>query len=163
MTIHKEQFIVQDLCESRGGRPRLSVLTSLLVSMPVDVKLEPCLELVSACPQYVNRYPRTLSNTAAAGTIKHKHCRQRVFVGCSKIENNKKEVKRKIDKEFMLLCPLTALLDKNHTQWVTEVFIQCDPEDSAREGKTSSAGNQGAREQGKRRELIYTTASRVPE
>ena len=29
--------IVQELCESRGGRPRLSVLTSLLVS--VDVKL----------------------------------------------------------------------------------------------------------------------------
>ena len=29
--------IVQELCESRGGRPKLSVLTSLLVS--VDVKL----------------------------------------------------------------------------------------------------------------------------
>ena len=29
--------IVQELCESRGGRPRLSVLTSLLVS--VDVKI----------------------------------------------------------------------------------------------------------------------------
>ena len=29
--------IVQELCESRGGRPGLSVLTSLLVSM--DVKL----------------------------------------------------------------------------------------------------------------------------
>ena len=28
--------IVQELCESRGGRPELSVLTSLLVS--VDVK-----------------------------------------------------------------------------------------------------------------------------
>ena len=31
------KFIVQELCESRGGRPGLSVLTSLLVS--VDVKL----------------------------------------------------------------------------------------------------------------------------
>ena len=31
------QRIVQELCESRGGRPGLSVLTSLLVS--VDVKL----------------------------------------------------------------------------------------------------------------------------
>ena len=31
------QFIVQELCVSRGGRPGLSVLTSLLVS--VDVKL----------------------------------------------------------------------------------------------------------------------------
>ena len=30
-------FIVQELCESRGGRPGLSVLTSLLVS--VDVRL----------------------------------------------------------------------------------------------------------------------------
>ena len=30
-------LIVQELCESRGGRPGLSVLTSLLVS--VDVKL----------------------------------------------------------------------------------------------------------------------------
>ena len=30
-------YIVQELCESRGGRPGLSVLTSLLVS--VDVKL----------------------------------------------------------------------------------------------------------------------------
>ena len=35
----KERYlsdIVQELCESRGGRPGLSVLTSLLVS--VDVK-----------------------------------------------------------------------------------------------------------------------------
>ena len=32
-----ETDIVQELCESRGGRPGLSVLTSLLVS--VDVKL----------------------------------------------------------------------------------------------------------------------------
>ena len=31
-------LIVQDLCESRGSRPGLSVLTSLLVS--VDVKLQ---------------------------------------------------------------------------------------------------------------------------
>jgi len=29
--------VVQELCESRGGRPGLSVLTSLMVS--VDVKL----------------------------------------------------------------------------------------------------------------------------
>ena len=32
-----KKFIVQELCESRGDRPRLSVLTRLLVS--VDVKL----------------------------------------------------------------------------------------------------------------------------
>ena len=39
MTVaHSEsQFIVRELCESRGGRPGLSVLMSLLVS--VDVKL----------------------------------------------------------------------------------------------------------------------------
>ena len=43
MTTEKRNVsvIVQELCESRGGRPGLSVLTSLLVS--VDVKLsEPC-------------------------------------------------------------------------------------------------------------------------
>ena len=33
----KKHNIVQELCGSRGGRPELSVLTSLLVS--VDVKL----------------------------------------------------------------------------------------------------------------------------
>ena len=33
----EERLIVQERCESRGGRPGLSVLTSLLVS--VDVKL----------------------------------------------------------------------------------------------------------------------------
>ena len=32
-----DPFIVQELCGSRGGRPGLSVLTSLLASM--DVKL----------------------------------------------------------------------------------------------------------------------------
>ena len=31
------RLIVQELCESRGGRPELSVLTSLLAS--VDVKI----------------------------------------------------------------------------------------------------------------------------
>ena len=45
-TAHAEKYvrsalckvlIVQELCESRGGRPGLSVLTSLLVS--VDVKI----------------------------------------------------------------------------------------------------------------------------
>ena len=34
---HKKQHIVQELCESQGGRPGLSVLTSLLVS--VDIKI----------------------------------------------------------------------------------------------------------------------------
>ena len=31
------EIIVQELCESRGGRPGLSVLTSLLVSMDVKI------------------------------------------------------------------------------------------------------------------------------
>ncbi len=35
-TAKADAYIVQELCESRGGRPGLSVLTSLLVS--VDVK-----------------------------------------------------------------------------------------------------------------------------
>ena len=30
-----KSFIVQELCERRGGRPGLSVLTSLMVSMDV--------------------------------------------------------------------------------------------------------------------------------
>ena len=29
--------IVQELCESRGGRPELSVLTNLLVSVDVNI------------------------------------------------------------------------------------------------------------------------------
>ena len=35
--LYTKMVIVQELCESRGGRPGLSVLTSLLVS--VDVKI----------------------------------------------------------------------------------------------------------------------------
>ena len=35
--VARETTIVRELCESRGGRPGLSVLTSLLVS--VDVKI----------------------------------------------------------------------------------------------------------------------------
>ena len=35
--VQPAELIVQELCESRGGRPGLSVLTSLLVS--VDVKI----------------------------------------------------------------------------------------------------------------------------
>ena len=37
LTSCNNEVIVQELCESRGGRPGLSVLTSLLVS--VDVKI----------------------------------------------------------------------------------------------------------------------------
>ena len=43
--------IVQELCESRGGRPGLSVLTSLLVSVDVfKAILNHASALVSACP-----------------------------------------------------------------------------------------------------------------
>ena len=40
---------VQELCESRGGRPGLSVLTSLLVSV-VYTEVNHASALVSACP-----------------------------------------------------------------------------------------------------------------
>ena len=36
------KIIFQELCESRGGRPGLSVLTSLLVSVDVQDSIEPC-------------------------------------------------------------------------------------------------------------------------
>ena len=36
VNMYTRHIIVQELCESRGGRPELSVLTNLLVS--VDVK-----------------------------------------------------------------------------------------------------------------------------
>ena len=45
---------------------------------------------------------------------------------------------------FYLLHPLTPLLDKDHTQQVAKVFIQCVSEDNAREGRMSTAENQGA-------------------
>ena len=38
----RKGHIVQELCESRGGRPGLSVLTSLLVSVDVKTFIEPC-------------------------------------------------------------------------------------------------------------------------
>ena len=46
--------------------------------------------------------------------------------------------------EPLLLCPLTPLLDKNHTQWVTEVFIQCVPKDNARREGRPVQSKQGA-------------------
>ena len=51
--------IVQELCESRGGRPELSVLTSLLVSQPSGFRgrkelLNHASALVTTCPSYVN-------------------------------------------------------------------------------------------------------------
>ena len=36
-----EFVIVQELCESRGGRPGLSILTSLMVSVDLS-NVEPC-------------------------------------------------------------------------------------------------------------------------
>ena len=42
--------IVQELCESRGGRPGLSVLTSLLVSVDVKNYLNRASALVTTCP-----------------------------------------------------------------------------------------------------------------
>ena len=45
-----EMVIVQELCESRGGRPGLSVLTSLLVSVDLKLAENHVDALVSACP-----------------------------------------------------------------------------------------------------------------
>ena len=59
--------IVQELCESRGGRPGLSVLTSLMVSVDVIQYWSNhvhALNHVQLVPNnYVNRHPRTLSKT----------------------------------------------------------------------------------------------------
>ena len=45
-----EWGVVQELCEGRGGRPGLSVLMSLLVSVDVKAVLNHASALVSACP-----------------------------------------------------------------------------------------------------------------
>ena len=63
--------LVQELCESRDGRPGLSVLTSLLVS--VDVKnywtvLRHWSQLVPN--NYVNWHLRTLSNTSSSSSTR---------------------------------------------------------------------------------------------
>jgi len=42
--------VVQELCESRGGRPGLSVLTSLLVSVDVKDLLNRASAVVTTCP-----------------------------------------------------------------------------------------------------------------
>ena len=56
-------FIVQELCGGRGGRPRLSVLTSLLVSVDVKQYWTMLTHWCQLVPNnYVNRHPRTLSN-----------------------------------------------------------------------------------------------------
>ena len=43
-------YIVQELCESRGGRPELSVLTSLLVFRGRKELLNHASVLVTTCP-----------------------------------------------------------------------------------------------------------------
>ena len=42
-------LMVQELCESRGGRPGLSVLTSFMVAVDVKAILNYAHALVSAC------------------------------------------------------------------------------------------------------------------
>ena len=46
----RTHVIVQELCESGGGRPGLSVLTSLLVSVEGKAILNHASALVTACP-----------------------------------------------------------------------------------------------------------------
>ena len=70
-------IIVQELRESRGGRPGLSVLTSLLVS--VDVKLY--WTMLRHWSQLVNRHPRTLSNTTYLRQVHKQELRS-----CVKVE-----------------------------------------------------------------------------
>ena len=48
--VYVHTHIVQELCEGRGGRPGLSVLTSLLVSVDVKAILNHASALVTACP-----------------------------------------------------------------------------------------------------------------
>ena len=57
-------LIVQELYESRGGRPGLSVLTSFRGFLGRKAILNYAHALVSACSQYVSRHPRTLSITS---------------------------------------------------------------------------------------------------
>ena len=59
----KSSNIVQELCESRGGRPGLSVLTSLLVSVDVKLYWTMLRHWSQLIPNYVNWHLRTLSNT----------------------------------------------------------------------------------------------------
>ena len=65
----------QELCESRGGRPGLSVITSLLVSVDVKLYWTMLTHWSQLVPNIVPinrhpRHPRTLSNTtAAAGSL----------------------------------------------------------------------------------------------
>ena len=48
---HDRSIIVQELCDSRGGRPGLSVLTSLLVSVDAGKDLlHRASALVTTCP-----------------------------------------------------------------------------------------------------------------
>ena len=56
--------LVQELSESRGGRPTgPSVLNEPYGFRGPKAILNRASALVSACPQYANRHPRTLSNT----------------------------------------------------------------------------------------------------
>ena len=67
---HQPQRIVQELCESRGGRPGLSVLTSLLVS--VDVKIYcTVLRHWSQLVPNVSWHLRTLSITSSLIITSH--------------------------------------------------------------------------------------------
>ena len=62
----RDALRVQELCESRGSRPGLSVLTSLMVSVDVKQYRTMLTHWSQLVPNSVNRNPRTLSNTTAA-------------------------------------------------------------------------------------------------
>ena len=68
--------MVQELCKGRGGRPGLSVLTTLLSGFRGrKVILNHASALVSACPEYVNWHLRTLSNTTYQRPTADNTCR----------------------------------------------------------------------------------------
>ena len=61
-------FRVQELCESRGGRPGLPVLMSLMVSVDVRQHWTVLTHWSQFVPNMSTRHPRTLSSTAASAS-----------------------------------------------------------------------------------------------
>ena len=87
-------LIVQELCESRGGRPGLSVLTSLLVS--VDVKIYCISALVTPC--FGIGHNLSLICQLTSEDIKHQLIIITAFFGCKKTDNKKQK------PGFLLQC-----------------------------------------------------------
>ena len=63
---------VQELCESRGGRPGLTVLMSPMVSVDVKQHWTMHTHWSQFVPNMSTRHPRTLSSTSSS-SIEHSH------------------------------------------------------------------------------------------